>query len=70
MLAKKCDRCGKLYEHYDIIDNTKKNGIAIVFTNKFGGRERWNGDIDLCRDCMNSFTKWLEEEKDDASKKV
>ena len=60
MLAKKCDRCGKLYDHYEIIDNTKKNALAITFINKFGARERWIRDIDLCQECMNSFTKWYD----------
>ena len=30
MLAKKCDRCGKLYESYDMVDNSEMNGVYIV----------------------------------------
>lgn len=60
MLAKKCDRCGKLYDHYTTFDNTKKNGVAIIYVNKFGGREGWIRDIDLCQECMDSFAKWYE----------
>lgn len=59
MLAKKCDRCGKLYEHYGMIYDTKKNGISLIFINKFGDREGLVQDIDLCKECMNSLTNWL-----------
>lgn len=60
MLAKKCDRCGKLYDHYDEFDNNKINGISTIFKNKFGVRESISKDIDLCQECMNSFIKWYE----------
>lgn len=57
MLAKKCDRCGKLYESYDMVDNSEMNAVYIVSKNKFGVRESISKDIDLC---MNSFIKWYE----------
>lgn len=60
MLAKKCDRCGKLYDHYDAFDNNKINGISTISKNKFGVRESISKDIDLCIECMNSFIKWYE----------
>lgn len=60
MLAKKCDRCGKLYDHYDIFDNNKINGISTISKNKFGVRESISKDIDSCIECMNSFIKWYE----------
>ncbi len=41
MLAKKCDRCGKLYEHYDIFNNTRRNGISIIHRDKFGNKDVW-----------------------------
>lgn len=53
--AKKCDRCGKLYEKYDTYED---NGI--IFTcgdNEEGG----TGDkIDLCPDCMKELKNWIE----------
>lgn len=58
MLAKKCDRCGKFYESYDMIDNSETNGVYII--SKFGVRESIIKDIDLCRECMNSFIKWYD----------
>lgn len=60
MLAKKCDRCGKLYDHYDTFDNSKINGVSMIFISKFGNRESTSKDIDLCQECMDSFTKWYE----------
>lgn len=60
MLAKKCDRCGKFYESYDMIDNREMNGVYIISKNKFGVRESISKDIDLCIECMNSFIKWYE----------
>lgn len=55
MLAKKCDRCGKFYESYG---NSEMNGVYII--SKFDVRESIIKNIDLCRECMNSFIKWYE----------
>ena len=60
MLARKCDRCGKFYESSDMIDNSEMNGIYIISVKKFCVRESIIEDIDLCRECMNSFIKWYE----------
>lgn len=60
MLAKKCDRCGKFYESYDMIDNSEMNEVYIISINKVCIRESISKDIDLCRECMNSFIKWYE----------
>lgn len=57
MIAKKCDRCGKLYENekpkLTKIGNIDTYGIAweLYFNNRF---------IDLCPDCLNDFKKWFE----------
>lgn len=60
MLAKKCDMCGKLYESYDMIDNREMNGVYIISKNKFCVKESTSENMDLCRECMNSFIKWYE----------
>lgn len=58
MNAKKCDRCGKLYEYekpkLTKIGNIDTYGIAweLHCNNRF---------IDLCSDCLNGFKKWFEE---------
>ena len=59
MLAKKCARCGKLYEHYDKVGDKRQNGISTIYVNKFGSREKIVVDIDLCEDCMESLINWL-----------
>ena len=59
-LAKKCDRCGKFYEHYPIGD-PPRTGNAV-------GRMRRGRDLsdkitldvmDLCPDCMESFDRFM-----------
>lgn len=58
MLAKKCDRCGKFYESYDMIDNSEMNEVYIYCISKVCVRESISKDIDLCQECMSSFIKW------------
>ena len=65
-LAKKCDRCGKLYEEYNTKEDCKKiNGIALL---NIDCHEKYylHGPIDLCPDCKDSFKEWLaNKNKDD-----
>lgn len=59
MDAKKCDRCGKLYEskapEFTQIGSIYTYGIAweLHITNR---------SIDLCPYCLNDFKKWFESE--------
>lgn len=58
----KCDRCGKLYEHYDgskQFKNTKKaNGLQLI--DKDIDRKYWSREsYDLCPDCMKGLEKFL-----------
>lgn len=62
MRAKKCDRCGKLYEHYDgskEFKNTEKaNGVFLIdrdLDNKHWSRKSY----DFCPDCMRKFEEFL-----------
>lgn len=62
MRAKKCDRCGKLYEHYDgskEFKNTEKaNGVYLIdrdLDNKHWSRKTY----DFCPDCMRKFEEFL-----------
>ena len=54
--AKKCDRCGKLFEPY--IDDKKFTKLIILVQNIDSGQHR-NGSYDLCKECNDSFLKWL-----------
>lgn len=63
-LAKKCDRCGKFYEHYPIGNIPGEyNAIEKVRLGKNGAVEYRSSDIDLCPDCMYSFVKFMKGSK-------
>ena len=57
-IAKKCDRCGKLYEGYHVKeDDCGTNGIAEIsmeITNVYEVMEVF----DLCPECKKSFEEW------------
>ena len=73
MEAKKCDRCGKLYNQ-----NTDRARVRFKFKEVYGAedlkeeaiakrqledayiRSSLNGDVDMCPECKDSFKKWWE----------
>ena len=63
--AKKCDRCGKLFEPYSInIDAGYKVPsmyTSIRLRNISIGKETYKelGVYDLCKECNDSFLEWL-----------
>ena len=69
MLAKKCDRCGKLYEHYDKVGDERQNGFSTIYVNCFGARDRIVVDYDLCEDWMESLINWLDHGGNDKNDK-
>ena len=70
-LAKKCDRCGKLYEHYPMVNKTEWNAIRKIQRNPVGDtvNSAYTPAIDLCPECMNEFEKFMsvkfQEDKND-----
>lgn len=52
--AKKCDRCGILYEHYKKENHIRIGESPIDDRAMFGFK-----DYDLCPDCMNWLQRWL-----------
>lgn len=59
--AKKCDKCGKLYELYDReYHGMYINGISLVEMGTFFGSHTTKMYIDLCPDCLTELTEWLE----------
>ena len=73
MEAKKCDRCGKLYEKNEDrpsvrfkfkevygAEDLKKETIAKRQQEEAYIRSSLNGAVDLCPDCIDSFKKWWE----------
>lgn len=65
--AKKCDRCGKLFEPYNIDKGYKvpNRYMNILLRNVLLVDETYKelGDYDLCKECNNSLLKWLLEPK-------
>ena len=67
--AKKCDRCGKLFEPYSIdIDAGYKVPsmyTSILLRNISLAKEEYKeyGDYDLCKECSDSFLEWLSKPK-------
>ena len=66
MNAKKCDRCGKFYDFYNIecSGNKKKfskrfNSIDVVRRNMEGGTVANYIKFDLCPDCMADFENFM-----------
>lgn len=62
MRAMKCDRCGKLYEHYDgnkaFKETEKANAISLIdrdLDKEYYSRKTY----DLCPDCMRKFEDFL-----------
>ena len=62
MLAKKCDRCGKLYEQYSgkyENINGKVNSVALYFSNGHGYADQAARTFDLCPRCLEDAVKYL-----------
>ena len=59
-IARKCDRCGKLYDIYDTKDDRLKPN-AIIFTSKDTDDRHWSRPvIDLCPECRDDAIEWFE----------
>lgn len=61
MLARKCDRCGRLYEQYDgqkAFPRSRANSIQLRDTDS--DEKYWTRDhFDLCEDCMAKLESFL-----------
>lgn len=55
-LARKCDRCGKLYEIYHVIG--LPDDLTRVSTIRTGNNNAENMRRDLCPECMKEFIEW------------
>ena len=65
MIAKKCDRCGKLYEEYNLSNNSKKiNGMMLL---NISSNQHYYGHSlkDLCPSCSAELVKWLNNESEE-----
>lgn len=55
-LARKCDRCGKLYEIY--YATGLPDDLSKVSTIRTGNNNAENMIRDLCPECMKEFIEW------------
>lgn len=64
-LAKKCDCCGKMYEHsYFKTDIAVGfNAISLIERNKDNSDARISKTYDLCNDCLGEIGKSLKIER-------
>ena len=60
-MAKKCDRCGELYEHYPKgkLTGDRNNAIRRLYKNEYGGIIFQDNTIDLCEKCMSEFDEFM-----------
>lgn len=56
-LARKCDRCGKLYEYYESDDET--NAVALFGVYEDGGIFNEEEPRDLCPECLRAFDAFM-----------
>lgn len=56
--ARKCDRCGALYEEYKVNSPTRTDRYKVnsIITGVQGYR---NNPKDLCPECMTEFLEWF-----------
>lgn len=59
MDAKKCDRCGKFYDEYNVKDEQSPNSFRLL--RKTENRVNYKLDeYDLCPECMAKLQEWLQ----------
>ena len=59
-LAKKCSRCGNFYDHYPNGSKIQFNGLRRLEISVDGAvvaRDTYL--LDLCKECMSSFNRWM-----------
>lgn len=62
-LAKKCDRCGKLYEPKDInVHGAIVNGLGLIIRGARNDNVINQRLFDLCPECLVSLAGWLKNE--------
>lgn len=60
-IVKQCDRCGKIYNHYPMSNSANiYNALKRVRTNPSNtGDLTYSLPIDMCRECMIEFDKFI-----------
>ena len=58
-LAKKCNRCGKYYDHYPKGLKIQFNGFRRICRDEYGEQKDFSDPFDLCPECMDAFDKFM-----------
>lgn len=59
-LARKCDRCGRLYNHYPVGNAPSTwNAVSLLRTGADGVELSRRNSMDLCTYCMNDLQTFL-----------
>ena len=59
-LAKRCDRCEKLYKPKDMdVCGAIVNGLSLIDRDEQNSRAFSRRYFDLCPECLLSFANWL-----------
>lgn len=57
-IARKCDRCGKLYEFYPQGNKPQRNGVQRIY-GRINGSYDTDRPYDLCPECMSAFDEFM-----------
>ena len=57
-IARKCDRCGKFYDHYSKGNKEKYNGVQRMYRD-LGGSFRYGESLDFCPECITAFDDFM-----------
>lgn len=66
MRAKKCDRCDKLYEHYDgskEFKNTERANAVFLIDRDLDNKYWYRKSFDLCPNCMRKLEVFIKNEE-------
>ena len=59
-LAKKCDRCGNLYESKNMdVCGSIVNGLSLIYRDTHNTNDFPRRYFDLCPECLLSLDNWL-----------
>ena len=59
-LAKKCDRCGNLYEPKDVnVCGVITNGLSLIYRDEQNSKTFSHKYFDLCPECLAHLADWL-----------
>lgn len=59
MMAKKCDRCSKLYEEYNTENDERNINRIGTYNDTINSGYYKHGPYDLCPECSEEFVEWL-----------